>query len=299
MEEIKKMNIFEKMSNITNEIEIVRKNLKVGTGSSQYSAVAEKDVLDAVKDIEYKYRVYSYPKERELVDNQILNKKVVDKNGVEKELSTFYSKIKTIYTFINIDNPSESIDTIVFSEGIDTADKGSGKGMTYADKYALLKAYKIETGEDPDKTPSPTENDEVTLTLEEAKENVINFGKYKNKKYYEVYEEDRNYLVYITSGDNPNYLAKAHLELFDNIPINKLNILLNETKVPKESLLKRVEKNKLDELTEEEIKEAIDILEDYKKQQEEKINKSKENVEKMIPKNMLEQAEKELESESK
>lgn len=264
MEEIKKMNIFEKMSNITNEIEIVRKNLKVGTGSSQYSAVAEKDVLDAVKDIEYKYRVYSYPKERELVDNQILNKKVVDKNGVEKELSTFYSKIKTIYTFINIDNPSESIDTIVFSEGIDTADKGSGKGMTYADKYALLKAYKIETGEDPDKTPSPTENDEVTLTLEEAKENVINFGKYKNKKYYEVYEEDRNYLVYITSGDNPNYLAKAHLELFDNIPINKLNILLNETKVPKESLLKRVEKNKLDELTEEEIKEAIDILEDYK-----------------------------------
>ena len=27
--------------------------------------------------------------------------------------------------------------------------------MTYADKYALLKAYKIVTGEDPDQDPSP------------------------------------------------------------------------------------------------------------------------------------------------
>ena len=26
--------------------------------------------------------------------------------------------------------------------------------MTYADKYALMKAYKIETGDDPDKDPS-------------------------------------------------------------------------------------------------------------------------------------------------
>ena len=33
-------------------------------------------------------------------------------------------------------------------------DKAPGKAMTYADKYALLKAYKIQTGDDPDAYPS-------------------------------------------------------------------------------------------------------------------------------------------------
>ena len=36
------------------------------------------------------------------------------------------------------------------ADGLDPADKGSGKAMTYADKYALMKAYKIMTGDDPD-----------------------------------------------------------------------------------------------------------------------------------------------------
>ena len=60
------------------------------------------------------------------------------------------TRIKTVYRFVNTDNPAESIDTITFAEGIDSQDKGSGKAMTYADKYALMKSYKISTGEDVD-----------------------------------------------------------------------------------------------------------------------------------------------------
>ena len=43
---------------------------------------------------------------------------------------------------------------VTFAEGIDAQDKGSGKAMTYGDKYALMKAYKISTGDDPDQTAS-------------------------------------------------------------------------------------------------------------------------------------------------
>ena len=57
--------------------------------------------------------------------------------------------------FVNVDNPEEFIETTVFSEGIDTQDKGSGKAMTYGDKYALMKMYKISTGDDPDAVASP------------------------------------------------------------------------------------------------------------------------------------------------
>jgi hypothetical protein len=68
------------------------------------------------------------------------------------------TRIETIYRFVNIEKPDEYIETVTFAEGIDTQDKGSGKAMTYADKYALMKGYKISTGDDPDQTASEENN---------------------------------------------------------------------------------------------------------------------------------------------
>ena len=48
----------------------------------------------------------------------------------------------------------EYIDIESFGRGLDSGDKGFGKASTYARKYALLNAYKIATGEDPDDTKS-------------------------------------------------------------------------------------------------------------------------------------------------
>ena len=58
---------------------------------------------------------------------------------------------------MNIDNPKEYIETISYGTGLDTGDKAAGKAMTYADKYALMKMYKISTGNanDPDSYSSP------------------------------------------------------------------------------------------------------------------------------------------------
>ena len=63
-----------------------------------------------------------------------------------------------MYRFVNTDDPTDFIETTTFAEGIDSQDKGSGKAMTYADKYALMKAYKISTGDDPDQTASEDVN---------------------------------------------------------------------------------------------------------------------------------------------
>ena len=147
--EAKEMNIFEKMLNITNEIANVNKNLTVGEGKSSYRAVGEADILKAVKELEFKYRVYSYPANREVIESTMYT---TTNNYGEK--NNIFSRIKTTYRFVNIDKPDEYIETITFAEGIDTQDKGSGKAMTYSDKYALMKSYKIITGEDPDQNPS-------------------------------------------------------------------------------------------------------------------------------------------------
>lgn len=151
--DIKSMNIFQRMSAIIDELGVVAKNLSVSAGKGSYKAVSERDIIDAVKPLETKYRVYSYPSNREIIDDEILEGEKTY-NSQTTKTTTFFTRIKTEYTFLNIDKPEERFTTIVYSEGIDPGDKGSGKAMTYADKYALMKAYKISTGDDPDQNAS-------------------------------------------------------------------------------------------------------------------------------------------------
>ena len=64
-------------------------------------------------------------------------------------------RMEVTYRFVNIDKPEEIVEVKTFGDGLDTGDKAPGKAMTYADKYALMKAYKLSTGDDPDKDASP------------------------------------------------------------------------------------------------------------------------------------------------
>lgn len=52
--------------------------------------------------------------------------------------------------FVNVDEPSDFFDVQTFGYGCDGQDKGPGKAMSYAVKYALLKALGLETGDDAD-----------------------------------------------------------------------------------------------------------------------------------------------------
>lgn len=154
MEKTNTLNIYQKMLKITSELQTVAKNLTVNqTKTSSYKAVSERDILDSVKPLEEKYGIYSYPYSREILESNLLENESTY-NGTTTKKTTFMTRIKTVYRFVNIDNPTEFIETTTFSEGIDTQDKGSGKAMTYADKYALMKAYKISTGDDPDQEAS-------------------------------------------------------------------------------------------------------------------------------------------------
>ena len=107
------MNIYQKMSAITQEISKVAKNLQVGEGKNQYKAVGEADVLAAVKPIEAKHGVYSYPFDREIVESgEMVN---TTKYGDRKSL---YLRVKTIYRFVNVDEPSEFIDITTYAVAV-------------------------------------------------------------------------------------------------------------------------------------------------------------------------------------
>ena len=178
----KTMNIYQKMLAITAEISNVAKNLEVGFGQNKYKAVGEADVLAAVKPVEEKYGVYSYPYSREIVDSgEMVN--VKEYNGEKKESRQLYIRVATVYRFVNVDKPEEFIDIASYGDGVDTQDKAPGKAMTYSDKYALLKAYKIMTGDDPDQNASgelkgrnrknPEAAPEVPATIGEKEQNIL------------------------------------------------------------------------------------------------------------------------------
>ncbi len=147
------LNIYQRMLAATSEINKVAKNLKVGVGNNAYKAVAESDVLEAVKPVEEQFGIYSYPLSREIVNDEI-SVTTTEYEGKKSEKSSYFMRVKTIYRFVNVDKPDEYIDITTYGDGIDSQDKAPGKAMTYGDKYALLKAYKIQTGEDPDAKPS-------------------------------------------------------------------------------------------------------------------------------------------------
>lgn len=147
------MNIYEKLAAITAELSAVAKNLSVGEGRSSYKAVGEADVLAAVKPLENKYKVYSFPFSRDVIDSDVITTKKVY-NGQESETSRFFMRVETVYRFVNTEDPTEFVDVTTYGDGIDSGDKAPGKAMTYGDKYALLKAYKIITGDDPDQKAS-------------------------------------------------------------------------------------------------------------------------------------------------
>jgi hypothetical protein len=153
--DVKSMNIFQRMLAIQSEIPVVAKNLNVETGGygRSYRAVSERDVKDAIKPLECKYGVYSFPIKKELIDQSFLEQ--TTKNGTKK---SFYSRERITYRFVNVDKPEEFIEIDGYGDGIDTSDKATGKADTYASKYCLMSAYKVSTGDDPDKDASQEYN---------------------------------------------------------------------------------------------------------------------------------------------
>lgn len=223
---IKELNIFEKMSLITNEMAVIEKNLEVEMAKNRkYKAVSERDILDNVKPLEAKYRVYSYPLKREITDKDTLVKETEYSGNISKSY-TLFMRLSTIYRFVNMDKPEEYIDIDTYGDGLDTGDKAPGKAMTYADKYALMKAYKISTGDDPDKEASPENGYKKSKTIKKGDEEIN----------LDITKDFNNLLV--ETGTDLQELLK-HYE------VDNYNLLTDEQKINAIEIMKK----KLDKMS--------------------------------------------------
>ena len=129
--EEKEPNIYQRLHAVMDEVKYVQKEDK--KVNNQYSFVSHDAVTAAIRPSLIKHRVIAIP--QEIVCKQSTNRTEVLLN----------------VTFINIDNPDDRISVPSVGYGIDQQDKGPGKAISYAVKYALLKGLSLETGDDPER----------------------------------------------------------------------------------------------------------------------------------------------------
>ncbi len=83
---------------------------------------------------------------------RLLNTPKVQKHKTKDGKEQFFTEIDIKYTWINVDPPNEQVKCRWYGQGLDDAEKGLGKALTYAEKFFLLKFFNIATSDmDPDK----------------------------------------------------------------------------------------------------------------------------------------------------
>ena len=122
-------NIAQRLNAAMADVDYVQKEKKAGMN---YSIVSHDAVTAKVRPILQKHGIVYYPCDLH-----------VTQNGNRTEA------VMTV-RFENIDNRSDYIDVATLGYGVDPQDKGPGKAISYAVKYALLKVLGLETGDDPD-----------------------------------------------------------------------------------------------------------------------------------------------------
>lgn len=153
-EDIKSMNLWEKIANISAEIENIQKDDSVGTGNGAYKAISIEKVVKIVGEKMNKYGVVIYPVQQNYTrtDERVMGTDYKTQKPIEK--INRISDVDVTYQVVNIHNPQEAIVTVASGTGVDTQDKGVGKAQTYAYKNMLLKLFAIPTGDDTDKVHS-------------------------------------------------------------------------------------------------------------------------------------------------
>lgn len=153
------MNIYEKISNVMKNVEYLSKDDKVEFGNTKYKAISEEKVTREVRKELNNQGIVIIP-----INMEIENKELIRTEKSVNMLTTVHAK----YRIQNIEDISDYIEAESVGTGVDTQDKGSGKAMTYAYKYLLLRTFAIPTGEDPDKISSAEEDAKIQNELENS-----------------------------------------------------------------------------------------------------------------------------------
>lgn len=189
---------------------------------NNFRAISESAILDAINPILNDAEVF-YTIE---VKNQQLD--IKEAWGSKGKKLQFIATVTLKLTFFSDENEELLCSTESVGMGIDDNDKAMGKAYTYALKYALLKLFRLQYGDDPDAKASEP------LYSDKPKESKDNNSKDDEKKSHEtkkssgeklMTEAQRDYILGMMNQKNvttPTILGKfdgADPARDENIPM--------------------------------------------------------------------------------
>lgn len=131
------MNIYQRINEVRKAIGYIQKDKAVSTGGGSYKAVTHDAVTGLVR--------------QHLVDKGVvIVPTMVESKFHEREEGAKQRLYEATYNvqFINVDQPEEVVSVMIQAHALDNGDKAPGKAISYATKYAILKLFNLETGED-------------------------------------------------------------------------------------------------------------------------------------------------------
>ncbi len=131
------MNIYQRVNEVRKEIAYIQKDKSVSTGGGSYKAVTHDAVTGMVRAPLIKHGIVIIP--------TLLWERSLPKEEGQKQ---FRHEAGYRFRFQNIDDKEDFFEVDTLAHAMDNADKSPGKALSYATKYAILKVFNIETGED-------------------------------------------------------------------------------------------------------------------------------------------------------
>lgn len=142
--------VYEKIQQVMGSVNYLNKDGFVETGKGKgYKALTDEKVLGAVRPALVAAGLVILPvkMEQQRTDEQV---KAYDGSTKTNRITD----VSVTYRIINVDDPKDYVEVVSAGTGVDTQDKGIGKAMTYAKKYAILNSFLIPSGEDTDQISS-------------------------------------------------------------------------------------------------------------------------------------------------
>ena len=132
------MNIYQRINAVRKAINYIQKDKSVSAGTAgSYRAVTHDAVTGMIRQHLVEHGIIIAPT---LIDSVFHAKE----DGAKQRLYSASYDVR----FINMDAPDECVTIRIEAHALDNGDKAPGKAISYATKYAILKLFNIETGED-------------------------------------------------------------------------------------------------------------------------------------------------------
>lgn len=159
--DVTKMNIYQKImmvssesGNIEKKLEIATKTDKNGKTLSSYKAASFWDIVDAIKPYLTLYHLDIIPEQDETCGKKVVSDDIVTRSTNYGEREERRVIMWSVLRIVNADNPQEYILSAGIGEGRDSGDKAYNKANTNSKKNAIIDAFNLSIGDDPDKDAS-------------------------------------------------------------------------------------------------------------------------------------------------